>query len=1021
MSSSPPAIIRRLEGASGSRTSASRAARGRGPAIPHHSNGKNTTLDLRALSDSDVELVQAEPDASLQSFGQSSSSQPNGDSPERPELREDRFTLNATKKKALRGMMPAIYVKRAQRDLELMREEKRAGKRAREVEIHSSSEEDGGEDANSKEARARVKVNKNLANRPIRYVVEDSTSESDDGHDARSVSLADSDHERDFEVATAQWAGIPSKRTPIAQGRSAGGKYWDSVISNILIRDKLERQQGRAGPQGRRPKKRSKVKSGGNAERSRTTHTRTQSASKSSTRRPVQQRLEGFHTPAVHLDDPDSLFHALTTRKPLPKVTRHHHNPFRRSLDAGTESARQGQPPRHQQKQAIAQQAVEHDWEGSASTFSRFSFDFAIERLPSGLAFRPQSYIGKGHLRELLAFESATTEPDTQTLSCSVYGIKLDNDISPEDFVALLPRLCDHVYEEYTSVPSSTVPSLASPATETLRFISKYMHIAGPSHRSRKKAAEAVANELEHLEARLDTFVASGEGDETAKITCILSFKWYMLEMAYRSHVLGVQTAEAHTFEAENSKDCLLNRLGELTQSLVHIGFHHTIRALKKAISAADGDDYIDDITCELWVCLIHLCTQAPEDDEAPPILRQHVLWELVESHLKHDASQRSLHPILAGEVFSFAGIALGALSQVSIHGMVTATVRLDGHWPLVLGIVERIKPSDFAKAYSTMSNTSRTRSSRYIWTIFARCLTLAERWNWKILDQSKLIGKLFDILNSRELQDLSIDGEASFPPFLSDFQPDTATSVSPDDTAFRIFLRILMKASKEAKSEGTKRASDLLSRLTMRTMPMRERLSYPRNPTPAQPRKHRSVLINHYSLFILLAAIDPASSERRFQRFKALLDFDEADFKARQECLKAACYLGVVYKQTGTDPKSLFGWMAEIAVELRMQYASLAKQRVVLQRALADKTNANHQPHQGRPVWKDAATHNNNKLAPSPSKQIDTTRVNREMSEVAVMMGILLASVQQVLEAKMDGQAGHTVFPDLAYLAPGE
>ena len=933
-----------------------------------------------------------------------------GESPDRPFYADDKFNLKGSRKKAAFASMPAFYVKRAIRDLQAMQQEKKAGKRVREVMRDPGS----GEEEQENPARAKVRVNMDNASRPIRFIVENPTSDSDNNDN----SMEESEDEREAEAAAA-WANVEPVKKPRMTSAVAGKRYWEEIIGHILLRDKLDRQAGQQLPKRKRKRKTDGMKSVSDRTHQLMEGSRDKAVSDPKKSRKQQKRMDqySYYIPPVVLDDTDALFAAMPQPSLMSQFQRKQQNPFRRStlnIEITTlPDSFPGRPPlsglgRTEIIPGQAVNAIQTDvWAGEGAAFSRFSFDFNIKRLPPGLTFSPSSYIGKGYLRELASLASQSGVQTTGRRPCAPFGIKLDIDIGADDFLSMLPRLCEKTFEEIASMQSSI--GLNTPAGETLRFCAHYMYEQSSSAANGRPIIASILAELANLEARLDTWLTSSSTVQQKMLLATLSFKWYMFEIAYRSDLIG-RRSEVLTIDQEASKSHLLERLSEVTQILVTTGFGRTVKALKSMLTLTlEESGHVEDLQGEIWVCIIHLCSTSHEGQ--PSILSHSTLWQLVESHLKTDAAVRSLHPILAGEVASYAAMALSSLSQFSIYGLSSSLPRLACYWPLILTIIDQIRVKEFPDSYTAMNNTSRTRASRYIWTIYARCLVLSSRWQWALLEQGKLVGKLFDILNSRELQDLSIDGESGFPSFVSDYTGQIGSEVEGDDTAFQLFLRILAQAAAEAERDGTKKARDLLGRISMRVMPMRERIPYSRLPSATTLRKHRSVLVNHYSLFVLLAAIDPSTSEKRFPRLKSILDFPEADSKARQDCLKAILYLGIVYRVKQINLSGLVFWLSELADYLKERYINLAKRRISTQQPLQDRTNLHNQKLVTNTVAVGKQT--------SMDKQTELAKINRDMSEVALLTGLLLGSVQQLMRTAPEAPRPHgqPTYPTLAFL----
>lgn len=925
-----------------------------------------------------------------------------GDSPERPFYADDKFNLKGSRKRAAFATMPKIFLKRAIKDLDLMRKEKREGKHVREVLDEAEEDEDSGkQDQAEDRARARVRINKRNANKPIRFVVEVST---DDDADSVGANEPDSEEERDAQAAAA-WANAAvefarptrdeSHRTPRAQP-GQGKTYWNNVIDNILNRDKLERRATGSKPDDLIAKRRRR-KSRQTSTASRRDREQADAGRQANAGRTRQKELRDYsmHVPAVDLDDTDSLFSAL------PKAGR---NSMRKGerVSNGTASASvqvQSASPSSTRSCELL--------DSTSATFSRFSYDFDINLLPAGLSFPQTSYLGRGWLHDLL--QERNDDPSTSAVKfCIVFGIRMDSEMSAQDLLEMMPRVCEEIYREYTTAEQP--PSLSSQSGQALHFFNHYEHSKTRTEGD-DRAFAGITELLNSLETRIDGWMAQEEEKGISKTSDLLTFRWYAVERAYRTR--SNSRADADALED------LGQRVDDLVGLLIFAGPGRTVKALKRLASAeldvAGAEDgpstmTVQDTPCEIWVCLQHLFNDNPNEigGSGGLALEQSRFWQMVENHLAKDASSRQLHPILAGEVASYTTMALCMISQFSIHGFTLRQPRLSPHWPVLAGIVDQIKAPDLAKNYdSTMTRTSRIRVGRYIWALIARVLTLSCRWRWRLADQSRLLGKIFDILNARELQDFAPDGPSEFPRFLTDYVPPLSTNIEADDTVFRLFLRLLVKVAEEAASPeaNNPKIRDAVSRLTMRIMPMRQRIPYPRKSAPSTRSKDRSVLLNHYSLFILLAAIDPSSSERRFPRFKALLDFSDAHAKARQDCLRAVLYLGIVYARHGIDLTPLLAWVAELATYAKEQYATLAGQRLKLRKQpLVDRTNTSHVPGQQRGQVQGAATAHRDAKAAAPSekeRQEQLASINREMSEVAVISGLIVATVKQWMTAQ--------------------
>lgn len=929
---------------------------------------------------------------------------PSGDSPERALPADDRFALKGKRKKAAQAMMPAIFFKKAQKDLELMREEQKTG-----VIRHTLDREGSGEDdaVESDRAQAKVRLNPRNANKPIRFIADESTSESD------GVSRVDEDSDVD-EVETQQaldtWVSLAQAKNrskDVPSEKRIDKTYWNTVIDNILVRDKRDRANGLQRP----PKRRRRKKAQPPQSRA---GSRAFEDPSPAVRRPAhrQQQVDDFYAAPTHLDDGDSLFAALPKPSFSERVTVKRRRPLQFAQgadDSGFTEATVTQSPAASVILRDAQRADESArLQGPANgSFSRFSMDFGIEPLPEGLSFSADSYIGRGHLKQLLNVASSESLP---IMTVVPFGIRLDGDMDSETFLSMFPRICDGIFAECTS-DQPAAGLLASASGQALSFAIQYMGLP----RTDTNGKNRLIAEIERLECRIDEWAAQNEAD--CRIgEPLLVFRWYMLEVSFRAYLTS-KSADVASGEGKDATQSVFDRATEVVRALLRAGPHHAMKAVQAAralaTNVADGGPQLRDLHCEVWTCVIHLLSSIARECRTPGGKSAVDLWTVVEAQLRCEAEVRQLHPILRSEVSCYTAMAIACLSHFTADGCADLKSQMPACWPLFVGAIDRLKPQEFARDYSNLSNTGRTRLSRYIWTLYARCLIFATRWNWGLLDQSKLLGKLFDLVNAREFQDMAIEGVPDFPPFLADYAGRIGSGIEREDTVFRLLLRIVARMALEAEAVGTDKAGSVVARLAMRITPMRDHLSYPRQVPPGTVRKHRSVLINHYSLHILLAAVDAKNAPRRFGKFKAMLDFDKSDIRARQDCLRAITYLGIVYTAKGLDVAPILAWLAELAGSLRSQYMQSLRQRISHE---AELRKASAIPD--RPNAKKAATVNT--AAVATAAQAALVKVGKDLAESAILMGVLLGCVQQLIQAGEGATGSQTEYPSAGLLGSG-
>lgn len=937
------------------------------------------------------------------------------DSPDRPiATRKDRFTLKGKRKRAAMFMMPAVALKKAEADLRLMEREMAEGKQIR---LEELDDDEATNDAVPKSAKAKKRWRPQNTNRPFRYVTELSTDESDSGA-SRDGSPADDDDET--QAAMHVWANMAAGKTQAAQDTS--NQYWDKVIGRILLR--RDRKARTAATRRRR-------KPGKKSDRSGKEHQQPADDGRRSFKPPSRSKqstiAQHFVAP-VYLDTADRLFEHCRSQSAVNRVaprSKDQSKAFWRVLAGPTSTL-------SHVSEAVSTKATAEvvdtptaasvhtpigclsENTDATSKFARFSFDYNIERLPAGLKFASSSYLAAGCLHEHLCHlkgEPTFSVPDP----VAPFGIRLDNAMSSEVLLQILPRLMDCMYE-YTIGEIASV-NLHGSVNQALRFLGYYGLVWHFQDSAYATVRSAIFEQLSSLETRLDTYLAEVDDVDSILSSSMIAIKWAMFEITTLAYAVIYRHADAASKEA--ARHHILETMTYLVQSLLQSSPAKLASKLREITSLDQSDDVqilVEDIYCETWVCLINVCT-VTQNIAGYEFLSLGSFWHTVEHCLNEAAIEQSLHPIVRGEASSFVAMLLCAISQFNASGESIATPQMSAHWPIISQALDNIKSQDFAHAYSAMSSPNRARISRYIWTVFARILHMSTRWEWPILDQGKLVGKMFDILDSRQLQDFTIEGEADFPAFLSNFSGKISTEIDHDDTVFHLFLRILSQAAFECNRQNDRKSTMTLARIAMRIMPMREYLQYGRHNITGK-NLDRSVLVNHCALLIVLAIVDPSTAERRFAKLKTVLDFAGSDARARQDYLKAIMFIGIVYKVRGIDLSPVLSWLSHTADYLCSSYSQCAKRRAAL---LAVKRKAgsnlkNGQHHSSTTVLKHAS-------APLPDVTVDMEiqLVNRDMAEMAVMEGLLLGAVQQIMLVKPADDATITVtYPCLDYLNTG-
>lgn len=934
-----------------------------------------------------------------------------GESPERPLApTKDRYTLKGKRRRAAMTMMPAVAFKRAQADLKLMEQEIDEGKQLR---LEYDDNDGSQETAENAAARAKTRWAPKNANRPFRYVTELS---SDSDSDVEYVATERENGDEETQAAMQAWTAVAAGRKPQqpSSRESVTSSDWNNVIGRILSRSTHERQLGRSR------KTPSDTKSALTREKS-----KKNSKPCSKPRIDKQSSLRQHFLPPVYLDSTDRLSDCISVKPTHFRTSRHRQEDRRIFWDAimqDTTRIEEAAPTVRAPVVPYAVPAVEPVTPanvvqfGDAESFryARFSCDFDLQRLPSGRILAASTYLRSGLLKSLLQqLQNAQVRSDAP---CTVapFGISLDSDMDPDVLLEMLPRIVEHIFQDITNDTPCT--HLMHAAGQAIHFVATYttrlLHREIDTNRGR-----ALLKQLLDLEERLEEFAVEKAEVSAGLIDNMISFKWHMLALAIESY--GVKETFTNLVQRETARQVITEGFITLVGLLLDSGLSSVSKVLTELLSSTLDEHDCDStvarpLSTEVWVSILHL-SFAGEKSTKFGFLNSDFIWTVIEQRLNENAMQQKMHPILRGEIAACTCMTLCALSQFSELGEIQLLPRLKAFWPILHCAVDSINIAEITQSFATLPSTSRTRLSRYIWTFFSRSLIMCTRWNWQIRDQGKLIGKLFDILNARQLEDFSIDGEADFPAFVTAFDGQIAGDLDKEDTAFHIFLRLLAQVGRECNEEGTPKAKAALARMAMRIMPMREQLPYPRQSDHTN-RLHRSVLVNHCALFITLAAVDPSTSERRFAKLKTILNFEDSDVRARQDYLKAIMYLGIVYRKKALPTAPILSWLTHTANYLRETYGKCARRRVTLQGHLK-KAATFQQPVNGSRG--DVSKKEQIEQAIAGAEQ-ELTVVTGQMGETAVMEALLLGAVTNIMIVQPEVEL-ESKYPSLGFLDKGE
>lgn len=901
-----------------------------GIVLPSSSTSRGNVSDNRMSIDSDGEEDEEDED---EEDGEASVSE-NSDAPVPAAFTAE---LGTKKRRALGAMMPAVFFKKAQADLKLMEREKKEGLASGSDhgsgdEVDDSSSGDGRHKGRAKTWRDPKRLKKRVDLRGDAF-----TDES--GDDSVEELGPNSDAEGD---AVSSWL---QSFQPRRQGPGD-----EDIVDQFLKQARQKTRRAPKDPSKRRqgPSKGKQTSKGADSSKGASTSTRLLAST---------SKHQLLKAPTVSLDTGEALFDytslRTTTRASEALPIERHHPPATRALG-------------HIDALPVAPSIGAHNaqlW----STFGKFSHDFDITPLPSGLQLPSNSFLRESHLISDL---SVPTRPSP----CISFGIPLLPDSPPPEIQALLPTLCDSIFDATTDELDGSA-SLSTATHKALRFLGKYSTSFADSHGDGGVVgifASSISSHLDRLETRLMAFEDPDPSPSSIFKSRQLDFSWILVDLATRIAHLGSLHRE---------------RFLRLTMSLVVRLLAYNPSRTMKSLKNFTGDILPADLTAhdvsvQGWVGLVNL---AISPVAVADIFDQESFWKLVISQVENSA--HTLDLVRKGETVCYTAMMLCAISQFSSFGVCLSSPRLDSHWPAILRALDAIDPSALGKTDNSQSSTMLARRDRYIWILFARCLVLSTRWNWGIDLRGELIPRLFDIVNTRRLADLTIESQGDFPHFLQKPYDPLRLELDPQvDTAFMIFLKLVYKAASSLSSQiSAPEKRRQLTRLFLRLSPMS---LGPWSRSSSEITRSPSILVNHYALFTTFAVLSPPSAQQRLDQARRLLAFGDVDEHARRTCIRAILYFAFNLQQLRLPLLPVTEWFSDIVGRLRTEYLEIENKNL---------------------------------------KDRQTTRANLERKgemtplwQRAILLTMVLRSIQLVMRFTHAPEGGFP-YPELSLLHPGE
>jgi hypothetical protein len=547
--------------------------------------------------------------------------------------------------------------------------------------------------------------------------------------------------------------------------------------------------------------------------------------------------------------------------------------------------------------------------------------DFEIHFLPSGLAFQPHTYIGKGWLHELVALVSGNDNVVVPN-SYAAHGIELGPATSPSGLATTLVSVGDGLLN-FVSAPADNHTAESIGHWEVvIRTVCQLLSWL-PSHFDGEECSllgDALHEQLLRLVTNIDDRHDAFGNDGTPMNNMVLTIYWFAIESLVRFSCSFQKSQPELIFDTKN----LIKYISLLARRLQNYGMQ---RVVEPILAGPEGLDtlLIPIRIAELWVCIFHLvsnCHVPTSDDSKLP--QHHPFWRIIQLTLQRDDG--SFHAGLEASETTWRTIfSICALSQFSVHGMSTSTCRLPASWELVTFALKQIRLVADPDTDRTLSERILDKRDEYIWLIASRCFILCKQWHWRIDDASVMFMQLASIFRSRKYANLRREA-SDFPSFMRAKDLQLLSQYKPSDTAFEIFLKLIVQALNDC-SDDQANAQRIMSSKLKKLLA----LAIPVGSVPftkfTPPTTHElSMLYNRLSAVAVAIYLEssPTSVEKRLAHARRYVNFKDADDTTRVACIRGMMHFAIIMRHRRLPLDHVLSWLAEMTDVLVDEYRDI-------------------------------------------------------------------------------------------------
>lgn len=579
--------------------------------------------------------------------------------------------------------------------------------------------------------------------------------------------------------------------------------------------------------------------------------------------------------------------------------------------EVGNDVPRSNRPPQHR----------------SSTTPSRQSIDFDVPLLPPGIRFSATTFLGRGYLNELLSLGQSLQDPfrpPPLTAFQSDFSTFSSTSVFTETFGKVGDILLSAIPDPSSGDRLGTRQGWERDFHSISQHVSWYLVHSDPDDLS--LLSDTIMNFL----LRVDDIVEEQWTSQTNPVRThdplVIEVLWFAVELSLRS--------QGSPRPADLNRTTFL-----LVRTMWDLGLETVIESVTMQDEQALDSSSTPQRVAEIWICLIHLA-QSPSVQSN---IRTHLLWDSLQSLLKSIYDQRDVNELEVGRRTWQGIFGLCALSQFTVHGMVTSIPRLEPSWETVASVLKHAPLADTrpAEEGALRRPGAIRKRDRYIRLLVSRCMLLNTRWRWRLEKAAQMFTTLHTVYKSRHFANLS-DESSDLPSFLRKNNIELLLDHKRSDTAFTLFLKLVVRAAKEASppEQADITLTPMVKKFLSLAIPVGA-VPFTKTSPPTAPEL--SMLYNRFSAIAVALYLEPGQWEKLLDRVRHhYLNFTDADMESRRACIRGAMALTILLQHLKVSLSGALAWMNDMTNVLVDEYRSAtAPTPSAKSSPLADKDNA--------------------------------------------------------------------------------